>query len=121
MKQTRTVFISHRASQEISDTTEYYRRTAGLGVALKFTSALGNAIHHVRKAPLTGTRRSWHEANLPDVRMWPLRRGFPHQIYYAHDVNRLRLLALRHERQQSPPPSTAQTTPPRPRPPATQG
>ena len=68
--------------RDVDDALSYYVTEASEAAALGFIDALEEAYGHISRHPATGSTRYAHELNLPDLRVWPLKR-YPQVVFYV--------------------------------------
>ena len=79
---TKRIVERHIARQDIEAAVDHYFAEAGEAVALGFVEALETAYRLIANHPAAGSARYALELNLPDLRVWRLRR-YPYLIFYV--------------------------------------
>lgn len=82
------------AERDITDAFRFYRREAGVGVALRFVAEVERVITLLRRHPQIGSP----SGSLPDAQRRAYRlTGFPYTVIYRPVPDGLRLLVVRHQ------------------------
>jgi toxin ParE1/3/4 len=76
------VVLRERADLDIEEALARYLAEAGQRVAMGFVDALDRAFAHPARHPATGSPRYAHELDLPELRVWPLKR-YPYLVFYV--------------------------------------
>lgn len=83
--------IHRLAEQDLREAADFYRREAGVGVALRFLGEFERVAALLDLQPGIGTP-------MPDGRQaFPL-VGFPYSVIYRHMADEIRILVVRHQR-----------------------
>lgn len=77
----RRVIRRKQARVDIEDAAKYYAGEAGVDLALRYTSAVEDAIRHIAAFPSSGSQRYAHLLRADDLRFWPVKR-FPYLVFY---------------------------------------
>lgn len=78
------VVLREKADLDIEEALARYLTEAARRVAFGFVDALERAFAQLARHPATGSPRYAHELDLPELRVWPLKR-YPYLIF---DVER---------------------------------
>lgn len=90
---TKPVIFRELAEKDVEDTVDYYRQEAGDQVVLGFIESLENAYAYISLRPQMGSLRYAHELNLPNLRMWPLKR-YPYLVFYVERADHIDVLRV---------------------------
>lgn len=82
------------AESDIQSTVNFYVVEAG-HVAADFIDELEHATRHIESNPATGSPRYAHELNIPQLRLWPLKR-FPYALFYIEHADHLDVIRCVH-------------------------
>lgn len=82
------------ADADILSAVDFYLAEAP-AAAGRFIAALERATRHIEAHPESGSPRYAHELDLPQLRMWPLRR-FPYALFYIEHADHLDVIRCVH-------------------------
>lgn len=84
-----------QALRDVDAALSYYLSEGSDAAALGFIDELERAYTHISRHPGTGSPRYAHELNLPDLRIWPLRR-YPYLVCYAERAEHIDVWRVLH-------------------------
>jgi len=98
---TTPVVLRRRATLDIDNAVDFYRRQGGSDLAGRFVDALERTLLAVSEHPLAGLSRFADELGLPDLRSRWL-EGFPYIAFYATDGDTADVWRVLHARSDVP-------------------
>ena len=83
------------ARRDVEAIVDGYMVDGSEQAALGFISALEDAYQHIGHFPETGSQRYAHELDLPELRVWKLKR-YPHLIFYINQPEHIDVWRVLH-------------------------
>jgi toxin ParE1/3/4 len=84
-----------RARADATGIFRHYATEAGPAVAVRFLSALDEALRFIREFPGAGSPRYAKDTGHPDLRVWRLKK-FPILLFYRQTVTGVEVLRILH-------------------------
>jgi toxin ParE1/3/4 len=86
---------TQRATADLRELRDYFRRKAGLEVAVKFIDHAETAFNQLAKMPGLGAKLGFKERRFADIRRWQI-DGFDRLvIYYRETANGIQVVRVR--------------------------
>ena len=95
------VILRALARGDVNAAIDHYLTDAEEKTALDFLEALERAYRHISRYPASGSPRYSHELDLPELRVWPLRRS-PYLVFYIGRDDHLGVWRVLHSQREIP-------------------